>query len=153
MSAKKDKELQDAYEKLETISGDEELRRLAELRLKYILDQNTGLREERRLELDEGEKIRNAKRRKDPGQKKEKRYGIEEGIIKTAKNLLKLGIPIEQIMKATNLTKEEIQALKEEIPLEKIGKPQDIAKCVKWLINDEYTTGQIISINGGWVIT
>ena len=32
------------------------------------------------------------------------------------------------------------------------GKVQDISKCVKWLIEDEYTTGQVISINGGWVI-
>ena len=28
----------------------------------------------------------------------------------------------------------------------------DISKCVEWLIEDEYTTGQVISINGGWVI-
>lgn len=42
--------------------------------------------------------------------------------------------------------------IKQEIPLERIGKTQDISKCVEWLIEDEYTTGQIISINGGWVI-
>jgi len=51
-----------------------------------------------------------------------------------------------------NLTKEEIDALKEEIPLGKIGNVTDVSKCVKWLIEDEYTTGQIISINGGWII-
>ncbi len=51
-----------------------------------------------------------------------------------------------------NLTAEELENIKNEIPLEKIGKPKDIAKCVKWLIEDEYTTGQIISINGGWYI-
>ena len=28
----------------------------------------------------------------------------------------------------------------------------DIYRCVKWLIEDEFTTGQIISINGGYVI-
>ena len=49
-------------------------------------------------------------------------------------------------------TSEEIEAIKEEIPLERIGKKVDIAKCVDWLIDDEYTTGQIISVNGGWVI-
>lgn len=53
----------------------------------------------------------------------------------------------------SNLSEKEIQCIKEEIPLEKIGKPGDIAKCVKWLIEDNYTTGQIISINGGWIIT
>lgn len=38
------------------------------------------------------------------------------------------------------------------IPLERIGKPEHIAKCVGWLVEDEYTTGQVISPNGGWVI-
>ena len=47
---------------------------------------------------------------------------------------------------------EDLNNLKEEIPLGKIGKAQDIAKCVQWLIEDKYTTGQIISINGGWII-
>lgn len=49
------------------------------------------------------------------------------------------------------LSKDELKNIKEEIPLEKIGDPVDIAKCVKWLIEDNYTTGQIISINGGWM--
>ncbi len=51
-----------------------------------------------------------------------------------------------------NLNFEELEQIKEQIPLNKIGKTIDIAKCVKWLIKDEYTTGQIISINGGWYI-
>ena len=46
----------------------------------------------------------------------------------------------------------EIEQIQEEIPLEKLGKPEDVAKCAKWLIEDNYTTGQIISINGGWNI-
>lgn len=52
-----------------------------------------------------------------------------------------------------NLSQQEMNQIKEEIPLEKIGKAIDIAKCVDWLISDRYTTGQIISINGGWIIT
>ena len=52
-----------------------------------------------------------------------------------------------------NLKKEDISNILQEIPLEKIGNPSDISKCVEWLINDSYTTGQIISINGGWIIT
>ncbi len=47
---------------------------------------------------------------------------------------------------------EEINDIKEEIPLEKIGKPEEITKCIKWLLEDTYTTGQVISINGGWNI-
>lgn len=50
-------------------------------------------------------------------------------------------------------SKEEMEIIKNEIPLEKIGKAEDVTKCVRWLIEDNYTTGQIISINGGWVIT
>lgn len=52
-----------------------------------------------------------------------------------------------------NLKNEELLEIKEEIPLERIGNTIDIAKCVEWLIEDNYTTGQIISINGGWAIT
>ena len=52
-----------------------------------------------------------------------------------------------------NFTEEEIENIKEEIQLERIGKVEDISKCINWLINDNYTTGQIISINGGWIIT
>ena len=51
-----------------------------------------------------------------------------------------------------HLSDEEKVDIKEEIPLEKIGEPEDIAKCVEWLIEDNYTTGQVISINGGWSI-
>ena len=49
-------------------------------------------------------------------------------------------------------TEEELEEIKSKIPLEKIGKPEDIAKCVYWLVDDNYTTGQIISPNGGWII-
>lgn len=51
-----------------------------------------------------------------------------------------------------HLSQEDIEELKKEIPLEKIGDPEEIAKCIKWLIEDKYTTGQIIEINGGWNI-
>ena len=51
-----------------------------------------------------------------------------------------------------HLSEEEKQNLEEERPLEKIGKAIDIERCVEWLIKDEYTTGQVISINGGWNI-
>lgn len=51
-----------------------------------------------------------------------------------------------------NLNNEELEDIINQIPLEKIGKTSDIARCIKWIIEDEYTTGQVISINGGWVI-
>ena len=49
-------------------------------------------------------------------------------------------------------TNQEIEDMKSQIPLGKLGNPIEIAKCVNWLIEDNYTTGQIISPNGGWVI-
>lgn len=64
--------------------------------------------------------------------------GVAPGIIKTDMN--------------KELDDEEIKQIVDDIPLEKIGKPEYIEKCIEWLIEDEYTTGQVISINGGWVI-
>lgn len=52
----------------------------------------------------------------------------------------------------SRLTQEEKAVLEMETPLGKLGKPIDIAKTINWLIEDEFTTGQIISPNGGWVI-
>ena len=49
-----DKELDEAYKKLEDISGDEKLRRLSELRLKSILDEKATLECGRKAGLKEG---------------------------------------------------------------------------------------------------
>ena len=51
-----------------------------------------------------------------------------------------------------NLNETDIEAIKDEIPLNRIGLTEDIAKCAKWLIEENYTTGQVININGGWYI-
>lgn len=51
-----------------------------------------------------------------------------------------------------NLTTDEIKEVNNQIPMGRFGTPEEIAKCVNWLIEDTYTTGQIISPNGGWVI-
>lgn len=47
---------------------------------------------------------------------------------------------------------EEIKEIENEIPLGRISKPEEITKSIKWLIEDEYVTGQVISVNGGWNI-
>ena len=53
----------------------------------------------------------------------------------------------------TDMNKDVLEEkIEEVIPLGKMGRPEDVAKCVKWLVEDTYTTGQIISPNGGWVI-
>lgn len=51
-----------------------------------------------------------------------------------------------------NLNEEEKQEIKEEIPLQKIGKVEDVSRTVEWIVEDEYITGQVISVNGGWLI-
>ena len=50
------------------------------------------------------------------------------------------------------LNEEEKKQLISEIPLEKIGTPDDVAECVLFLVKSNYITGQIIQINGGWNI-
>lgn len=49
-----------------------------------------------------------------------------------------------------NYSVNDLENIKEEIPLGKIGTSQNIAKCIEWLIEDDYITGEIVSINGGW---
>ena len=52
-----------------------------------------------------------------------------------------------------DVSEQDWKVVEEETPLRKTGNPEDISNCVKWLIEDKFTTGQVISINGGWVIT
>ena len=52
----------------------------------------------------------------------------------------------------SNLSDDEWNEIKSEIPLNKIGTPHSIANCIKWLVDDDYTTGQVIAIDGGWTI-
>lgn len=53
-----------------------------------------------------------------------------------------------------NLSKEEKDAVIQDIPLARAGTPQDVANAVVWLTSEEasYVTGQVIGINGGLVI-
>ena len=41
---------------------------------------------------------------------------------------------------------------REEIPLGRLGKPQEIAEAVLYLAQAQYTTGQVINIDGGFII-
>lgn len=50
----------------------------------------------------------------------------------------------------SHLTKEEFDQIIDDTPLGRLGEGIDIARCVKWLAEDEFTTGQVISIDGGW---
>lgn len=50
-----------------------------------------------------------------------------------------------------DFTEEELRELKKEIPIGRIGNPEDIANCVKWLTENTYITGQVLTIDGGWI--
>ena len=51
-------------------------------------------------------------------------------------------------------TEEDLQALAEETPLERIGTPEDVAKAVAFLASDNssFITGQNIVVDGGFIL-
>ena len=51
-------------------------------------------------------------------------------------------------------TKEDVDVITDEIPLERIANPSEIAKTIEFLASDSasYITGQILGVNGGWYI-
>lgn len=51
-------------------------------------------------------------------------------------------------------SKEDIQAIVDETPLMRIGKPEDVAEAVFFLASDKasFITGQVLGVNGGYVI-
>ncbi len=54
----------------------------------------------------------------------------------------------------TDMTKDlDTEKITEHIPLKRLGQPEDIAKTVKFLVEDAtYITGQVIGVDGGLVI-
>lgn len=48
------------------------------------------------------------------------------------------------------LSKEELSEIVNDIPLERIGLPSDVADTVLFLDKNSYITGQIIQVTGGW---
>ena len=53
-----------------------------------------------------------------------------------------------------NLTDEDLDALREETPLERIGKAEDVAESVLFLVSEgaDFITGQVLCPNGGLII-
>lgn len=86
------KAIKKAIGELEQVSGDEKIRRIAELKEKYIRDEQASLE----YAKDEGYKT-----------------GKEAGKIEIARNLLKENASIEFISKVTGIPKEEIEKLKD----------------------------------------
>lgn len=51
-----------------------------------------------------------------------------------------------------HLSDEDRQALADETPLGRIGRPEEVADALLYLASAEFVTGQILSVNGGIVI-
>jgi len=102
------KEIVMAKKVLDEISQDEHERYLAEMREKYILDQNAteaagydkGLKEGHKKGIEEGIKEGHEK-------------GVEEGKKEIAKKMLEEKLDIELIEKVTNISKEELKKMQE----------------------------------------
>lgn len=54
----------------------------------------------------------------------------------------------------SHLSKEDFDVLCEETPLERIGKPEEVAKTALFLASDNssFITGQVINVDGGYII-
>ena len=53
-----------------------------------------------------------------------------------------------------NLSKDDLEQLKSDTPLGKIGKTEDVAKAILFLCSDDarFITGQVLGVNGGYII-
>ena len=94
MAEKKNKTLEKARKEMTYLTGDEEIRRLAELREKWEMDWNSSMDYSKREGIREGIK-----------------EGKKEKNLENAKKIRYDKIPIETIMKITKLTQEEIENL------------------------------------------
>ena len=107
MAEEKNRTLQKAREKMDYLTGDAAVRRLAELREIWELDYNSDINYAR----EKGEKS-GLKRGRKEGRAEGRAEGKKEEKKEIAKKLLKLQMPIEQISEITNLTEEEIKNMK-----------------------------------------
>lgn len=53
-----------------------------------------------------------------------------------------------------NLPPERVQAICDQIPLKRLGKPEEVAAFILFLASDEcsYSTGATYDVNGGWIM-
>lgn len=51
-----------------------------------------------------------------------------------------------------NVEPEILEQLRQETPLERNGRPEDVAKAIEYLANADFVTGQVLGVNGGFII-
>ena len=113
MASKENKNVKKAMENYEVLTGDAEVKRLAEIRLMSKLEEKSALLTEREAGREEGRE-EGIKEGETKGIKRGRKEGKEEGIKEVAKKLLKEKIPIEKIARTTGLSKEELNELTKE---------------------------------------
>ena len=101
MAEKKNVVIKRAKKEMNYLTGDEEIKRLAELREKWKIEYDLCMNYERNEGISQG--LTQGRIQGEKSKAKE-----------IAKNMLKLNMPIEQIMEITKLTREEIEVIQEE---------------------------------------
>ena len=102
LAEEKNDKLKKARIEMNYLTGEAEVRRLAELREKWEMDRISAINHATR----KGKEERKGRTERKSGRKEEK--------IEIAKELLKIGVPIDQIIQATKLSKEKIEKISKE---------------------------------------
>lgn len=74
----------------------------------------------------------------------------EEGLSGIRVNCLSPGVIATKMN--GNLSQEDMEALQEETPLNRIGTPEEVAHAALFLAENTFVTGQVLGVNGGFVI-
>lgn len=113
-----EQEIREAMIEWESLSTNKENRALYEARLKFLRDQLSNIRGERRAGREEGMKKGRKEGRKEgirEGRKEGIRQGMEkgqkEGMAKLVRNMARNGLEIEEIAKLTGLEETEISEM------------------------------------------
>ena len=106
MACKENDKVKRAVENYEVLTGDEEVKRLAEIRLMSKLEEKSALDCAREDGMKEGKEIG-----REEGREQERKETIEK-LRQIAKKLKKQKMPTKQISEITGLSKEEIEDLK-----------------------------------------
>ena len=107
MAKKNSKIIKEAYGEYEVLTGDDEVKRLGEIRLMSKLEEEAALAYARHKGTEEG-----LRQGKEEGLKQGKEEGEREEKTRIAKKLLEKKIKLEQIEDITGLTKAEIEKIK-----------------------------------------